>query len=40
VGRLAKEGRKVRIGMIYAAQDVTGFAHQLLANTKNWVVAT
>lgn len=32
--RLAKEGRKLRIGMVYAAQDLTGVAHQVLANTK------
>jgi DNA helicase HerA-like ATPase len=37
--RLAKEGRKLRIGMIYATQDVTEVADQVLANTKNWVVA-
>jgi len=38
--RLAKEGRKLRIGMLYAAQDVTGVARQVLANTQNWVGAT
>jgi hypothetical protein len=37
--RLAKEGSKLKIGMIYATQEVTGVAHQVLANTKNWVVA-
>ncbi len=37
--RLAKEGSKLRLGMIYATQEVTGVAHQVLANTKNWVVA-
>jgi hypothetical protein len=37
--RLAKEGSKLRVGMIYATQEVTGVAHQVLANTKNWVVA-
>jgi hypothetical protein len=37
--RLAKEASKLRIGMIYATQEVTGVAHQVLANTKNWVVA-
>jgi hypothetical protein len=37
--RLAKEGSKLRIGMIYATQEVTGVAHPVLANTKNWVVA-
>jgi len=38
--RLAMEGRKLRIGMTSAAQNVTGIAHQVLANTKNWVVTT
>jgi Helicase HerA, central domain len=37
--RLAKEGSKLKVGMIYATQEVTGVAHQVLANTKNWVVA-
>jgi len=37
--RLAKEASKLHIGMIYATQEVTGVAHQVLANTKNWVVA-
>ena len=37
--RLAKEGSKLRVGMIYATQEVTGVAHPVLANTKNWVVA-
>lgn len=37
--KLAKEASKLRIGLIYATQEVTGVAHQVLANTKNWVVA-
>ncbi|MFH9547699.1 helicase HerA domain-containing protein [Streptomyces sp. NPDC017435] len=37
--RLAKEASKLKVGMIYATQEVTGVAHQVLANTKNWVVA-
>jgi hypothetical protein len=37
--RLAKEGSKLKIGMLYATQEVTGVDHQVLANTKNWVVA-
>ncbi|WP_250279858.1 DUF87 domain-containing protein [Frankia sp. Cppng1_Ct_nod] len=37
--RLAKEGSKLHLGMIYATQEVTGVAHPVLANTKNWVVA-
>lgn len=37
--RLAKEASKLNIGLIYATQEVSGVAHQVLANTKNWVVA-
>jgi hypothetical protein len=37
--RLAKEGSKLKIGMLYATQEVTGVDHQVLSNTKNWVVA-
>lgn len=37
--KLAKEASKLNIGMIYATQEVSGVAHQVLANTKNWVVA-
>lgn len=37
--RLAKEAAKLKIGMIYATQEVTGVAHQVKANTANWVVA-
>lgn len=37
--RLAKEASKLNIGLVYATQEVTGVAHQVLANTKNWVVA-
>ena len=37
--KLAKEASKLNIGMVYATQEVTGVAHQVLANTKNWVVA-
>jgi Helicase HerA, central domain len=37
--RMAKQASKLRIGMLYATQEVTGVAHQVLANTKNWVVA-
>jgi DNA helicase HerA-like ATPase len=35
--RLAKEGRKLRIGMVYATQDVSAVANQVLANTENWL---
>lgn len=37
--RLAKEASKLNIGMVYATQEVSGVAHQVLANTKNWAVA-
>lgn len=37
--RLAKEAAKLKIGMIYATQEVTGVAHQVKANTANWVVS-
>jgi hypothetical protein len=37
--RMAKQASKLKIGMLYATQEVTGVAHQVLANTKNWVVA-
>jgi DNA helicase HerA-like ATPase len=37
--RMAKQASKLRIGMLYATQEVTGVDHQVLANTKNWVVA-
>lgn len=37
--RLAKEASKLNLGMTYATQEVTGVAHQVLANTANWVVA-
>jgi len=37
--RMAKQGSKLHLGMLYATQEVTGVDHQVLANTKNWVVA-
>ncbi|MGV3712851.1 helicase HerA domain-containing protein [Pseudolysinimonas sp.] len=37
--RLAKEASKLNIGMIYATQEVSGVAHQVKANTANWVVS-
>jgi hypothetical protein len=37
--RLAKEAAKLKIGMLYATQEVSGVAHQVKANTANWVVA-
>jgi hypothetical protein len=37
--KLAKEASKLQIGMAYATQEVSGVAHQVKANTSNWVVA-
>lgn len=37
--KLAKEAAKLRIGMLYATQEVSGVAHQVKANTANWAVA-
>ena len=37
--RLAKEASKLNLGMTYATQEVSSVAHQVKANTANWVVA-
>jgi hypothetical protein len=37
--KLAKEASKLKLGMTYATQEVSGVAHQVKANTANWVVA-
>ncbi len=37
--KLAKEASKLNLGMTYATQEVSGVAHQVKANTGNWVVA-
>lgn len=36
--RLAKEGAKFQIGVVYATQEVTSVESEVLANTKNWIV--
>jgi Helicase HerA, central domain len=37
--RLANEAAKLKIGLIYATQEVTAVAPAVLANTSNWIVA-
>lgn len=37
--RLAKEATKLRIGLIYATQEVASVAPAVLADTSNWIVA-
>lgn len=37
--RLAKEAAKLKIGLIYATQEITAVAPAVLANTSNWIVA-
>lgn len=36
---MAKESAKLGLAMAYATQEVSGVAHQVKANTANWVVA-